>query len=39
MLSSAAQYLPADLETRGILSHQFLVKRDFVALGSGRQSH
>jgi hypothetical protein len=31
--------IPADPEARGILSHQLLVKRDFVALGSGTQSH
>jgi hypothetical protein len=39
MLSSAAHHLPADLETPGILSHQFSIKRDFVALGTGTQSH
>jgi hypothetical protein len=39
MLSSGAHHLPADLEARGILSRQFVVRRDFVALGSGTQSH
>jgi hypothetical protein len=30
---------PADLEARGIFSHQLLVRRNFVASGSGTQSH
>ena len=39
LLSSAARPSLLTPEARGILSHQLLVKRDFVALGSGTHSH